>query len=100
MTRGLTLRPQSEYQALQTARKRESTDAFWQQYKRRAGIEGTISQAVRGAGLRRSRYIGLAKTQLQAIGVAVALDIVRAINWLNEVPLATTRSSPLVALAT
>jgi transposase len=99
VNRGLTLRPQPEYQALQIARQRETTDDFWLQYKRRAGVEGTISQAVRRPGLHRSRYIGLAKTHLQAIGVAVALDIVRAINWLNDVPLATTRSSPLVALA-
>jgi transposase len=60
--RGLTLRPQAEYQALQAARQRETTDAFWLQYKRRAGVEGTISQAARGAGHRRSRYSGLAKT--------------------------------------
>jgi transposase len=99
VNRGLTLRPQAEFEALQDARQRETTDDFWQHYKRRAGVEGTISQAVRGAGLRRSRYIGLAKTHLQAIGVAVALDIVRAINWLNDVPLAATRSSPLAALA-
>jgi transposase len=98
VNRGLTLRPQLEHQALQAARQRETTDAFWQQYRQRAGIEATISQAVRGTGLRRSRYIGLAKTHLQAIGVAVALDIVRAINWLNDVPLAATRSSPLAAL--
>jgi transposase len=96
LNRGLTLRSQPEHQALQAARQRETTEAFWQHYKQRAGIEGTISQAVRGSGLRRSRYIGLAKTHLQAVGTAVALNIVRAINWLNEVPLATTRSSPLL----
>jgi transposase len=99
VNRGLTLRPRAEFQALQDARQPETTDDFWQQYKRRAGLEGTISQAVRGAGLRRSRYIGLAKTHLQAIAVAVALDIVRAINWLNDLPLAASRSSPLPALA-
>jgi len=30
-----------------------------------AGVEGTISQAVRGFGLRRSRYVGQAKTHLK-----------------------------------
>lgn len=99
LNRGLTLRPQPVHQALQAARQREATDAFWQQYAQRAGVESTISQAVRRAGLRRSRYIGLAKTHFQAIAVAVALNVVRAINWLNEVPLATTRASPLTALA-
>ncbi len=98
VNRGLTLRLQPEHQALQTARQRETTATFWRQYRRRAGIEGTISQAVRGPGLRRSRYIGLAKTHLQAVGSAVALNVFRAINWLNEIPLASTRSSPLRAL--
>jgi transposase len=98
VNRSLTLRPRHEQEALQLARKRETTDAFWQQYAQRAGIEGTISQAVRTSGLRRSRYIGLAKTHVQAIGVAAALNIVRAINWLNGVPLAATRSSPLKPL--
>jgi Transposase DDE domain len=98
VNRGLTLRPEPQHQALLTARQRETTDTFWQQYKRRAGIEGTISQAVRSSGLRRSRYIGLAKTHLQAVGAAVALNVIRAMNWLNEVPLATTRVSPLRAL--
>lgn len=99
VNRGLTLRSQAEYKALHVARQRETTDDFWLQYKQRAGVEGTISQAVRGAGLRHARYIGLTKTHLQAFGVAVALDIVRAINWLNDVPLAATRSSPLATLA-
>jgi len=100
VNRGLTLRPQAEHLALQVARLRETTDAFWQQYRQRAGVEGTISQAVRGPGLRRSRYIGLAKTHLHAMSVAVALNVIRAINWLNEVPLAATRQprfSPVAA---
>jgi len=99
VNRGLTLRPPLEHQALHAARQRESTDRFGQQSAQRAGIQGTISQAVPGLALRRSRSIGLAKTHLQAIVVAVALNIFRAINWLNAVPLATPRSSPLAALA-
>jgi Transposase DDE domain len=95
VNRGLTLRPQPEHLALQAARQREMTAAFCQQYRRRAGIAGTVSQAVRGPGSRRSRYIGLAKTPFQALGPAVALNIIRALNWLNEVPLAATRASPL-----
>ena len=31
----------------------------------RAGVEGSLSQGVRIAGLRQARYIGLAKTHLQ-----------------------------------
>lgn len=96
--RGLTLRPQLEYEALQSARLRETTEAFKQQYHPRAGIEGTLSQAVRRSGLRRSRYIGLAKTHLHCISTAVALNVIRAVNWLNNVPLATTRKARFLSL--
>jgi transposase len=95
----LTLLPRPEYEALQFARQRETTDTFKQAYRRRAGVEATLSQGVRRAGLRRSRYIGLAKTHLHCIGVAVALNVIRAINWLNHTPLAVTRKSRFAALA-
>lgn len=98
LSRGLSLRPQPEFEALQVARLRETTEAFKQQYRRRAGIEGTLSQGVRRSGLRRSRYIGLAKTHLHCISTAVALNVIRAVNWLNDVPLATTRKARFLSL--
>ncbi len=42
-----------------------------------AGIEGTISQGVRGFDLRWSRYIGVTRTRLQRILSAAALNFVR-----------------------
>jgi len=42
--RTLTIQPQLQYQALQTARQREATEALQAEYARRAGIEGTISR--------------------------------------------------------
>ena len=39
----------------------------------RAGIEGTLSQGVRALGMRRSRYVGLAKTGLQQACTAAAM---------------------------
>jgi len=63
--REFTLVPQDAYIALRNARQRQQTSAFPQQYTRRAGIEGTLSQAVCILGLRQPRYIGLAKTRLQ-----------------------------------
>lgn len=57
---------------------------------RRAGIEGTISQGTRAFGLRRSR-IGQAKTHLQHVLAATAVNLVRVANWLADVPLAKTR---------
>ncbi len=48
--------------ALQAAREREKTSVFKGQYVVRAGVEGTISQAVNKLDMRRSRYRGIAKT--------------------------------------
>ena len=59
----------------------------------RAGSEGTLSQAVWRGGLRHARYIGLAKTHLQSLLTATALNLVRILNWLLGVPIARTRRS-------
>jgi transposase len=89
--RTLTLRPELQYKALQRAREREQTAEYSREYARRAGIEGTISQDTRAFRLRRSRYIGQAKTHLQHVLVATAINLVRVANWLADVPLAKTR---------
>ncbi|MGO8946062.1 MAG: transposase [Ktedonobacterales bacterium] len=65
---------------------------------KRAGIEGTLSQGVRRSKLRRSRYIGLARTHLQHLLAATALNLVRAVAWLVKTPRATTRPSRFAAL--
>ena len=63
------------------------------QYAQRAGIEGTISQGVRRCGIRRARYRGLAKTQLQHLATASAINLLRVAEWLDETPQAKTRRS-------
>lgn len=98
-SRNLTLLPRAEYEALQAARQRQETESFKQQYKKRAGVEGTISQAIRVGNGRRSRYIGLEKTHLQNIAIASAINLHRVINWLNDMPLAQTRKSRFAILA-
>jgi len=97
--RGLTLRPREQYQVLQAARQREQTSAFKEKYRKRAGVEGTISQADRIGGLRRSRYRGLEKTHLQNVAIASAVNLSRILNWLNDVPPASTRKSRFAKLA-
>ena len=52
------------------------TEAFHQTMKRRPPIEGTISQLVR-QGLRRARYRGLVKVNLQLIFTATAVNLKR-----------------------
>jgi transposase len=69
-----------------------------QRYARRAGVEGTLSQAVSRFGLRRCRYIGLRKTGLQHIITAVALNLARIDAWLTRRPVAKTRTSTFAAL--
>jgi transposase len=97
--RHLTLRPQAEHDALLAARQRQTTDAFKAQYATRAGIEGTLSQGVRAFGLRQAPYRGLAKTHLQHVATATAMNIVRLTDWFNQVPRASTRRSGFAALA-
>jgi transposase len=76
------------------ARQREHTDAFKDTYRHRAGIEGTHSQAVRTMGLRRSRYIGLRKTHLGHVAIAVAVNVVQLMSWLRGEAPEQTRISP------
>jgi transposase len=97
----VTFKPQVEYEALQAARERQKTEVFKQKYKKRAGVEGTISQGTRTFDLRRSRYLGLAKTHLQHLATAAAMNLTRAVSWLEEEsgPKALPYRSPFAALA-
>ena len=96
--RSLSLLPRPAHEALAKARAQQRTKAGQKRYRRRAGIEGTISQGVKSCGLRRSRYIGQAKTHLQNVAVGAALNIDRLFNWFQGVPLAKTRISHFSAL--
>ncbi len=97
--RMLKLRPKRLHQALQAARAHQATTKFQQRYHQRAGVEGVISQACVGFGLRRSRYIGLAKTHLQHLLTATAINLSRIVSWLQGTPRASTRTSRFASLA-
>ena len=97
--RHLKLPPRAEYEALRAARERLTTKEGRRRYARRAGIEGTIAQGVRACGLRRSRYRGLARTHLQHVATAAALNLERLAAWFQAVPRAATRTSRFAALA-
>jgi len=98
-TRHLRLQPRAEYEALKASRARLGTKEGRRRYARRAGIEGTLSQGVRAFGLRRSRYRGLARTRLQHVATAAAINLDRLAAWFRAVPRATTRTSRFAALA-
>jgi transposase len=97
--RRLRLPPQEQYEALQAAQTWSASEEGQQLYKRRAGVEGTLSQGVRAFGLRRTRYWGLAKTHVQHVAIAAAINIDRLVAWLDERPRAQTRTSRFAALA-
>lgn len=67
--------------ALQARRQEQRTPAFKQRMKHRQAIEGTQSELVRAHGLRRARYRGLAKAQLQSYFTGAACNIKR---WLRR----------------
>jgi transposase len=90
--RSLTLRKQEEYEALQIARARQETKSFRDCYALRAGIEGSISEAVRQHDLRHCRYIGMAKAHLQHVFTAMAMNFVRVGRWLTHQPRRRTRT--------
>jgi transposase len=96
--RSLTIRPEAQYHALRAARQRERSPTFATLYGQRAGVEGTIAQGVRVCRLRRTRYIGLAKTHLGHLLTAVAVNLLRIGAWLAGVPRARTRQSAFATL--
>jgi hypothetical protein len=95
----LKLQPQAQFEALHATRAWYASEDGQQRYKRRAGIEGTLSQGVRSFGLRCARYRGLAKTHLQHIATAAAMNVDRIVAWLDERPRARTRTSRFASLA-
>lgn len=96
--RYITVPPQETYEALKKARAYETTQTFEERYKRRAGIEGTISQAVNAYDVRHARYLGLGKTRLQHVATAAAINFQRVAQWLMGMRPETTRTSPFSTL--
>jgi transposase len=92
------LQAREHFEALQGARKHQKTEAFRLSYAARAGIEGTHAQAIGRCGLRRCRYLGLAKTHLQHVITAAAINLVRVAEWFAGTPVAKTRVSRFAAL--
>ena len=93
------LAPQAHYEAQQKARQRQVTDDFQERYAVRAGVEGTMSQATVALGGRRSRYRGMEKTHFQHVALATAMNLLRVLAWINEVPRSVTNPSRFAALA-
>ncbi|MCL4410278.1 MAG: IS1182 family transposase [Gammaproteobacteria bacterium] len=82
--RTMQLRPRQQHEAIQYARNHQNTAEFKEEYRARAGIEGTISQGVRAFEMRSTRYIGLAKTALQEVATAAAINLHRFWDYLSD----------------
>jgi hypothetical protein len=95
--RQLSLLPQALAEAQTAIRAAEHTISFQADYARRAGVEGTIHQAV-SHGARRARYRGLPKTTLDHVYMACALNLLRLNASWNGAPLDRQRTSHLARL--
>jgi transposase len=96
--RTITVRAREAYEALRSARAREADAEFAHEYGQRAGIEGTLSQGARAFHLRQARYVGRAKTHLQQVATAAAINLVHLAAWLAGEAPARTRQSAFVRL--
>ena len=83
----VTLSPQAISKTRLSRQTQQGIPAFQQRYALRAGIEGTLSEGIRRHGLRRARYRGQPKTQLQAQAIAAAINMVRIRQMLQRMAL-------------
>lgn len=96
--RMVKLLSQEAHEALQARRQEQITPDFRKTSTKRVGIEGTISQAVRRTGLRRARYDGLARVQVQHLCAAVAVNLVRLDAFFTGTVVGETRVSHFARL--
>ncbi|MGP3914155.1 transposase [Nonomuraea sp. 10N515B] len=96
--RQLTIRARPLQEALDQARIDRASRHWQDKYKLRAGVEGTMRQAVAVAGVRPARYRGLAKVHLEHVFSSVALNLIRLDAWWNGHPLDRTRTGHLARL--
>ncbi|MGI8313136.1 IS1182 family transposase [Saccharopolyspora hattusasensis] len=96
--RQITVHPRAVHEAQRAARADQETKDWQAEYALRAGVEGTIRQGIAVTDLRHARYRGLAKTHLQHVFSAVALNLIRLDAWWNGHPLDRTRTSHLTRL--
>lgn len=96
--RQLTILPRDQHELQAAARAAQQGENWQDDYKRRAGIEGTISQAVTITGCRQTRYRGLSRTHLGHVCSAVALNLCRLDAYWNDTPLNRKTTTHLARL--
>ncbi|MCW2929540.1 MAG: putative transposase [Actinomycetia bacterium] len=96
--RQITIRPRELHEAVAAARAEQATAQWKARYAARAGVEGTMRQATHVTGIRRARYLGLAKTRLEHTIAATAINMIRLDAYWTGHPLDRTRTSHLARL--
>ncbi|MFB6784752.1 transposase [Streptomyces sp. NPDC002596] len=99
VNRMLTLRPRELHETVAAARAEQTSETWRAKYALRAGIEGTVNQALDVTGIRRARYRGLPKVRLQHAFSAAAVNVVRLDVYWSGGPLGRVRTSRLERLA-
>ena len=96
--RVLTLKRRPLHETLAAARASQDTRSWQEKYRIRAGAESTMRQAVAVTDTRHTRYRGLAKTHLEHVYSAVALNLIRLHAYWSGHPLDRHHTSHLARL--
>jgi transposase len=79
--RGRIVKLSPSYPTIVERRAEQHSKEFNNKYRRRSGIEASLSTLVRGYGGRRTPYRGRAKTRAHHLRIASAMNLKRAIAW-------------------
>jgi hypothetical protein len=91
--RMLSLQPRELHETTAANRAAQKTDTWQAKYALRAGIEGTLNQALDLTGLRRARYRGLPKVTRQHAFSATAINVIRLdAHWASQQTQRPTRT--------
>jgi transposase len=97
--RHVTFLPRRQQETQRRIRAERATDDWRQRYALRCGVESLISQASRLSDLHQARYRGLAKSHLQHVLTALAINLVRVDAWLTGATTTGSWTSRLARLA-
>jgi transposase len=79
--RGRKVQISTHYQIIVKRRAEQQNKEFKNKYRRRSGVEATLSTLVRGYAGRRTPYRGRGKTRAHYLRIASAMNLKRAIAW-------------------
>ena len=94
--RRITVYPREIHELQQATRATQGSNEWRRLYQRRAGIEGTMNQAANSIGLRKTRYRGQKKVELEHYLGATAINITRLDAYFTHQPLDHTHTSRLI----